>query len=421
MRLLVARQYAFTGSRVAQQSASQLCTVSAQLGPLHMGCPARPARHPTWRGCHAAGLCAMRRNVQTTRRCRRVPGRRHMPGSGGSSSADSISVKGTAEEGGCYSRRQLHANSSGSGSGRRVTVIIIAHHSLSARSECSSSGWTHSSSCGGYGRRSEWFYSSTAVGSEQVVLKPAPPQAARVWRQQAAATALGSAHLRPFLLNVTVARWPSTFIATPCPAAAGSSCSRTTPAPSAGGTTAAAAAMTRAGMLAVPPVSEPRELRRGGGAGGSSHLQGRLGSRAAAACGAGRRRRRVGGCAAGARIWGPLTAAARPQLHGQPRTRRPSSNPSCLPLTLLLPGGVQPAQNACAVASTPVGARTAGRCSPPGRARGLLPERAPGRPGWGPPRAAVGEAFLRAKSRRVGRPRCSRPLPPLAPRSLRTS
>lgn len=38
----------------------------------------------------------MRRKVHTTRRCRRVPGRRHMPASGGSTSADSISVKGTA-------------------------------------------------------------------------------------------------------------------------------------------------------------------------------------------------------------------------------------------------------------------------------------------------------------------------------------
>lgn len=51
---------------------------------------------PTWRGCQLAGFCGERRKVQTTMRCMRVPGSRHMPVTAGSISADSISPKGTA-------------------------------------------------------------------------------------------------------------------------------------------------------------------------------------------------------------------------------------------------------------------------------------------------------------------------------------
>lgn len=70
------------------------------LNGLHQrGSSAWGPGSPTWRGNQAAGLADPRRKVHTTRRCSRVPGNRHMPVTGGSRSADSTSLKGTAGAG----------------------------------------------------------------------------------------------------------------------------------------------------------------------------------------------------------------------------------------------------------------------------------------------------------------------------------
>lgn len=51
---------------------------------------------PTCRGCQHAAFWGDRRKVQITMRCRRVPGNRHTPLMGGRTSADNISLNGTA-------------------------------------------------------------------------------------------------------------------------------------------------------------------------------------------------------------------------------------------------------------------------------------------------------------------------------------